>query len=330
MKKNNIIKSMLYACVLTACVAGLGACSDEEDYDFPGDPYNRVFLVDSKPTYKIVQTPVSTIGSVSFSTTLKSIYKATANIQATVQLDNSLVATYNEAHGTKYEAIPESALTLRNATLTIPAGSTVTQDTLHLSLTDDANVLKTLDNENGYLIPLRLVSAEGGDAQPSTDVNTAYLKVTVTEDNVNHDATKNDIKGTLVADQTGWTVTTNGNVQSWYEPIETLLDGDASSYCSIRGNGDELHLIIDMKKEYTFDAITLYYSSYWGESGALSDAMQIYTSSDGENWKSSGENTSPSAAYCVFYAPITARYIRLTTSGAGTIMAGVFNIYATK
>lgn len=71
---------------------------------------------------------------------------------------------------------------------------------------------------------MRLVSAEGGNSQLSTNMLApSFLTITVTEDNMNHEATQYTGTGTLVADQTGWTATTNGTVQSWYEPIEAIL-----------------------------------------------------------------------------------------------------------
>lgn len=325
--KKNILKNMLYACISAICIAGLGACSDEEEYDFPGDPYNRVYLVDNSTTYKVVQTPIGSVSNVDFRTILKCTRPASGNIKATVEVDNSLIAAYNEEKGTSYEGVPESAVSIKNATLTIPAGSMIAADTLELSLTEDETILKSLTSENGYLIPLRIVTADGGDAQPSTNINSAYLIVTVTEDNVNHDATESDIKGTLVADQTGWTATTGEGIDNYGQSLETLFDNDGSSYAYLYGSNPNLD--IDLGKEYTFDAITLYYSGYWGDGqGGFSNGTKVYTSSDGTTWKPSGEMTGTSK-FCVFYAPITTRYVRIVYSNSYW-QIGVFNIYATK
>ena len=68
----------------------------------------------------------------------------------------------------------------------------------------------------------------------------SFLTITVTEDNMNHEATQYTGTGTLVADQTGWTATTNGTVQSWYEPIEAIFDGNYETYCSISNRSGEL------------------------------------------------------------------------------------------
>ena len=328
------IKNLFYIGVLALCTASLAACSDEETYDFPGDSYNRVYMPDKSGTYKIVQTPISSISNLKFETSLKCTQKASDAIKATVEIDNSMIAAYNEQHKTNYEEMPASALAIENATMTIPAGDMASMDTLRLTMSQDESLVSTLRSPNGYLIPLRLTTTTGGASQPSTNVFSTYLVVTVTEDNVNHEAVESDITGALVANQTGWSATTNGTVDTWGDPIETLFDGDTSSYCYISASG-ELNLDINMGKSYTFDAITLYYgySSSWGnyEYGCLTAGMTIFTSKDGTTWQSAGEITGGTSKFCMFYAPLTAQYVRLVKPKGSyntTIQGGIFNVYA--
>jgi hypothetical protein len=326
------MKNIFYIGMLALSIASLTACSEEEEtYDFPGDPYNRVYLVDKSNAYKIVQTPISTVSTLNFETPLKCTQKATENIKATVEIDNSMIAAYNEEHETDYEAIPASALVIENATMNIPAGDMATMDTLRIKLSENYDVTKDLKSEKGYLIPLRLTTTEGGASQPSSNIFSTHLIVTVTEDNVNHTAVESDITGTLVADQTGWSATTNGTVMAYYQPLTTLFDDDPSSYCGISNSTESLNLDIDMGKPYTFDAIALWYSYYsYYEYGSLSSGMTICTSNDGTSWQSAGEITG-TLKFCVFYAPVTARYIRLVkprTSSTVSLMGGIFNVYA--
>ena len=338
MKEMNMknIKNIFYAGLLVLGIISFTACSDEETYDFPGDPYNRVYIPDNSGSYKIIQTPISSISNLEFETILKCTQKASENIKATVEVDNSLIAAYNEEHGTHYEAIPAAALVIENAIMNIPAGAMATTDTLRITTTEKAEVVSTLRSQNGYLIPLRLTTIEGGASQPSTNFFSTYLIVTVLEDNVNHDAVEEDITGALVTNQTGWSATTNGTVSAWGDPIETLFDGDMSTYCTLSNNSEDLKLDINMGKPYTFDAITLYYGySYpgWGsyEYGSLSGGMTIYTSNDGTTWQSAGGITGNDSKFCVFYAPITAQYIRLMKpqgSYGASLDGGIFTIYA--
>lgn len=332
-------KNLFYIGAFTICSLSLAACDKEDVYDVYGDPYNRVYTLDNSQAFKIVQTPISTISNVDFKWPAKCSKKASDNIKVKVIVDNSLIAAYNEEHGTEFEAMPTEALVLNNMEMTIPAGSMAVSDTAHVQLTDNADVLGTLKSEKGYIIPLRLESAEGGNSQLSTNMlEPTFITVSVTEDNMNHEVTTYNGTGTLVADQSGWTATTNGSVQSWYDPIESIFDGDYQTYCYISNRSGELYLDIDMGKQYTFDAIKMTTNGYdettWEEkeTGAFSAGMTVSTSDNGTDWKSQGQ-VEQKAEACVFYAPLTARYIRITVPNAGgwygaSLQCGVFNVYA--
>ena len=164
-------KNLFYIGMFALCSIGFAACDDEETYDVYGDSFNRVYIYDNSKAYKIVQTPISTVSNVDFKWPAKCSQKASGTIKATVVVDNSLIAAYNEEHGTVFEAMPAEAIVLENAEMTIPAGKMVVADTVRVKLTDDANVLSTLKSEKGYIIPLRLVSAEG----PNTLLSTCLL-----------------------------------------------------------------------------------------------------------------------------------------------------------
>lgn len=326
-------KNLFYIGMFAICVLGFAACGDDEAYDVYGDPYNRVYILDNSKEYKIVQTPVSTVSNVDFTWEARCSKKASGDIRVTVAVDNSLIDAYNEEHDTEFEALPVEAVMLENAEMTIPAGEMVVADAVHLKLTDDTNILSTLKSEKGYIVPLRLVSAEGGNSQLSTNMLApSFLTITVTEDNMNHEAIQYTGTGTLVADQTGWTATTNGTVQSWYDPIESIFDGNGETYCYISNRSGDLWLDVDMGKPYSFDGIRMMSSSYYGDSGSFSAGMTVSTSDNGTDWKAQGEIESD-AEDCVFYAPLTARYIRITVPNAGgwygaSLECGVFNVYA--
>lgn len=332
-------KNLFYIGAFTICSLSLAACDKEDVYDVYGDPYNRVYTQDNSQAFKIVQTPISTISNVDFKWPAKCSKKAIENIKVKVIVDNSLIADYNEEHGTGFEAMPTEALVLNNMEMTIPAGSMAVSDTAHVQLTDNADVLGALKSDKGYIIPLRLESAEGGDSQLSTNMlKPTFITVTVTEDNMNHDVTTYNGTGTLVADQSEWTATTNGSVKSWYDPIESIFDGDYQTYCFITNRSGELYLDVDMGKDYTFDGIKMTYSKYdfftdtQKEIGSFAVGMTVSISDNGIDWKSRGE-IEKQAESCVFYAPITARYIRITVPNGsgyygGTLQCGVFNVYA--
>lgn len=331
-------KNLFYIGMLTLCGICFTACSDDETYDVYGNPDNRVYIQDNSRAYKIVQTPISTVDNVDFKWVPRSSNKATGTIKVKVEVDNSLISAYNEEHGTEFEALPANAVVVENSEMTILAGEMVVSDTVNVKLTEDASILSTLKSEKGYIIPLRLVSAEGANSRLSTNrVSPSFLTITVTEDNMNHEATQYNGAGTLVADQSGWTVATNGSVSSWYDPINAIFDGNYETSTYITNTSGELQLDIDMGKACSFDGIKMTYQGYdssWNyvEVGAFVSGMTVSISDNGTDWKSQGEIHNDTEV-CAFYAPLTARYIRVTVPNAGgwygaTLQCGVFNIYA--
>lgn len=322
MKKSR--KNLFYIGLFALCTIGFTACGDDESYDVYGDPYNRVYIYDNSKEYKIVQTPISTANDVDFTWSAKCTRKANGTIKAMVAIDNSLISAYNEEHGTEFEAMPAEAIVLENAEMTIPAGAMEVSDAVHVKLTDDANVLSALKSEKGYIIPLRLVSAEGANAQLSTNmVSPSFLTITVTEDNVNHDATEADITGTLVADQTSWIVNVSSgsgsNLNNWF-------DGNSSTSATINDwSNYKVGFTVDMGQSYSFDAIVAYSFRYGGESASLPSGSKISISDDGINFKDVGETEN--SKFLIFYAPITARYIHVSTNSY-SITCSIFNIYA--
>lgn len=330
------IYNIFCAGLLILSALGLASCSEDETFDFAGDPYNRVYMTDYSKSFKVIQTPIGTISSVNLKVPMKCTQKAKGDIKVTVEVDNTMIKAYNDEFGTNYCEIPSNALSVKNSTMTIPTGGMITKDSIEISLVNDQQILSQLNSKDGYLIPIRITTAEGESSQPSTNFYSSFLAVTITNDNVNHDATEADITGTLVQDQTGWTATTNGSLSSWGSPIETIFDGDFSSYCQISANGEDIKLDVNMGKPYTFDAITLYYGydyGSWGkyEYNSFSNGMSIYTSNNGTDWTEAGTLTS-SPKSCVFYAPITAQYVRLVKPYTGSwndnLYCGTFNVYA--
>lgn len=204
------LKYLLGIGALTLGAAALTSC-DDETYDVYGDPSNLVYVPETSASYKLIQTPVSTIGSLECAFTAKCNKTAAGDIKVNLEIDNSLIEAYNNENGTSYVALPEEAVVFTNSLLTIPAGQMKSADNAVISLTDDADILKSLNASGGYLIPVRMSSVSGANAAPANSVKSiSYLTMTVTNDAVNHDASISDAKGTPVEDQSGWSL--SGNV----------------------------------------------------------------------------------------------------------------------
>lgn len=332
-------KSLLIIGVMALTTAVFTSCSDDEEYDFPGTTKNFVYQKDYSSTFKIIQTPISTISTVDVQIPVKCTQKAASDITVTFGVDNSLINAYNEEKGTDYVALPDGVIVIENQSVVIPAGEMTGTETVNITTTDDESVLNKLTDENTYLVPIVRKSVSGANAIPSEQVNpVTYITLSVIHDNVHHGASADDIKGALVSDQTGWTASVNEGTTVSGGNISNLFDGNMTTTVTFqnRNNGSPTELTVDMGKEYTFDAFTLYYGySYpgWGDYtyGQLSSDLTITTSSDGQKWTKVGvmEN-GDSSIFMVFYAPITARYIKISKpySYYSRIYGGVFNVYA--
>lgn len=323
-----------------ALAAGITSCSDDEEYDFPGTTTNFVYQKDGSSSFKIIQTPISTISTVDVQIPVQCTKKAQSDIKVTFGIDNSLIEAYNTEHGTNYVALPENVLVIENETVTIPSGEMKAETTVNIKTTDDESVLNQLSSENDYLVPIVRKSVTGSNAVPSEQVNpVTYIVMTVVHDNVHHGAGKDDIKGTMVADQSGWSATVNEGT-SVSGNILNIFDGNMTTTATMQNRSqDGIDLTVDMGKSYTFDALTIYYGySYsWGGQtqeyvyGQLTSDLEITTSIDGQKWTKVGlmEN-GDSNEVMVFYAPITARYIKVHKpySYYARFYCGVFNVYA--
>lgn len=328
----------LFAGALALCSVGFVSCDDDDEYDFPGDSHNRVYTADHSTTYKLVQTPAGAMGSFECKIPAKCNQIASGDIKVTLEVDHSLVDQYNAEHGTSFLPMPEEAIIIENPVMTIPAGQMASADTTKISLVDNQDILLTLTASEGYILPVRMTTVNGGGGAPATSVkSTSYLTMTITNDAVNHDATLSDATGTPVADQSGWSVTGNVNIGNY----SVYFDGEPKNNITLDSESD-IELIFDMGQEYSFDAIEAKYASGWGSwistYGSLSDGTTISISSDKTKWTSVAaiENAGWSGAqYVVFWGPLTARYIKLnipaTESYWGTeasFQCGYFNVYA--
>lgn len=311
---------------LVLATASFSACSDEE-YDFPGDSRTLVYAADFSGSYKVVQTPAGAMGSMSVPVTAKSNSRAVSDIKVTVAVDNDLIDAYNEEHGTSYLPLPAEALVLDKTEITIPAGEMVSAEAVTVSLTEDQEVLKNLNDDNGYIIPVRLASVSGGGAALATSIKSiSYLTIGITNDAVNHDGILADSKGTPVDDWTGWSISANDFRDSWSSSgIESVFDGDAKNYWAIQGNSDELIVTVDMGKSYKFDAIQAKYADGWGsyitDYGSFPGGTKIAISSDGSNWSNVGEvkvGNSRAALYVLLWGYLEARYIKLTINSTSS------------
>lgn len=327
-------KNLFYIGMFTLCALGFAACSDEETYDVYGDPYNHVYLYDGGNKFNFVHTPVSSISTLDMELPLYCNHKSPKSFSALVEVDNSLVKAYNEANNTEYAEVPISALNIENGEVYFEQGSLVSSNALHITANEN---IADLRNSNGYVIPLRLVSATN-DVKVVEDRATTYIFVNVSEDTDNIADEAVDPKGTLVQDRTGWTaIVPEGSTYStsWNKSEEpdymfsNSKEPSGAGYWYGRMRNQEFPVIINLGKAYTFDGMKAYYSYYNYENTTWTNRSLVEISNNGTDWESVGTLSNTNVTQ-TFYAPVTAQYIKITVpqSYSAYFRCSDFNIYA--
>ena len=234
------IKNIFYVGMLALCTMSFTACSDEETYDFPGDPYNHVYLQDKGGTFTFVHTPISSISTLDLTLPLYCNHRVTSNFIAKVEVDNSLVAAYNEENNTEHAEIPVSSLVMENTEIRFEQGGLMSVNELHITTNEAINELRDV---NGYLIPIRITAVEGENCKIVDKMSTTYVIVNVKEDtdNIYDDAADELVTGTLVSDRSGWTaiVPDGADAQAMFTESDDYWSGRASAA------GEELPVILN-------------------------------------------------------------------------------------
>ena len=265
---------------------------------------------------KIKHLPASSSSDLNLEFPVKVAPAGTAAINATVAVDNSLIAAYNEANGTHYEALPAANLNLQFADVSIAAGE-VKSDVVKLSLTGDLTGLRAA---GGYLIPLKITSSTA----VSESNGVVYVFVEAVEQLFKSGPTTADLAG----------LTRETNRDGW-----SAKDGNGSPVTNIFGqsswSGSSADpIIVDLGKEYEIGAAALcsVYSNY-GDYYRLRTAT-VHYSTDGVNFTGMGTAESGDFVWdgnysvAVLEGTVKARYIKVSALGANYFYGlNNFNIY---
>lgn len=272
-----------------------------------------------------------------FTATLSSVVETDANLE--LQVDNSLVAAYNDYYYTEYKTIDPSLVNFSEA-LHFAAGTMASDNTVTFSIPELENL------ENGeYLIPINIKVDPKGAFSVNTNKKVRYLFVNKKEflGNILPGATS--VEGVVITDMTGWeyTVEGQGTTAMGGDPLSTMFDGDNTAMGWYSSVGGKRQVKVDMTKDHTLAGwrmgIILASNSY-----AILKLHDIATSSDGVNWtaqKADGDAVAIGAPdadkwqYVRFVEPVTCRYIRMNYnkaegSSGGFIGSNEFNAIAPK
>lgn len=328
-----------------ALTASLASCSDDVTYDYPGVDGQVVISPTVNSEYTIVKTPVGyQAPSIDWSIEARTRINATEPVVVKFEIDNTLVDSINKANDTEYLAMPDGMVTLEvpalpvedegaetssragnPVTLTIPVGTTVSNQKVTAVITNDESKLSTLDLTKEYVVPVRMTEVTSANARLAvSSSNVSYMAFNLVEAMINQDGSPT---GTIVpkADRQDWNAVEGGGASEWWGweyPI--IYESDYSYGMYSKGS----YVDFDFGKEYTFDGV--YAFPYYGSSSytLFKPGTDLFTSEDGTNWTYLGTSEGYKSTVA-FYAPVTTRYLRVQlVQSEGYVAITKFSIYA--
>lgn len=297
------IKNIFFALGGALLLAGsFASCSDEEEYDFDGIPYTRIYFANANTLTQgaVIKTPVGNFTSLDAEKTIKTTAPTTKTIQVKFAIDNSLVEAYNEKNGTEYVAAPDGAFSLSTDQLTIEADTTASKEGIALAVSEAG--IEQLEPGNEYLVPVVISDSSDADYRISSNVGFAYYLVQVSSKLINENGT---LSGLTLLDKTGWSVTCTDDGAT---NLQNIVDGSNSTYAKF-SRADNHEVVIDLGGETSFKGIEVYmYRYYYGFNGC-----ELDYSTDGSTWNGIGTvaNNRSSSLSCVLYGSVNARYVRI-------------------
>lgn len=247
----------------------------------------------------IINTPVGVFGGVDskFTVSLKaSVY---TDVQLSAEIDNSLIAAYNEENGTSYEALPSDfASALKINAATIKPGE----------LSGDVAV--TMDNEKAkqlsgsYIVPMHIAMTYSDGTKKVFD-EPVYTTIGVKESLINDNATS--IPGTK-GDVKTYSVVSAENLDP--EEFSGLFSDDWNASWPFLEKKETAAFTVDLGAEKNLVAFNI--DNYVGKEYTL------YFSNDGNTWKEIGSTAGHTAVYdrstweqaYVMYGAVKCRYIK--------------------
>ncbi|MFV0554721.1 MAG: BT_3987 domain-containing protein [Mangrovibacterium sp.] len=237
--------------------------------------------------------------------------EATVDVIATIEVDETLVAAYNEENKTSYKVFPKTALKDFDSEVKIPAGCLQTPDTVVMKF--DVEAL----TPGNYLLPIAIESVKSEDKgiYASSTAGVIYKKFTVSIDNV---AEGNLIASSPYLSRTKWSVTTNDEYNPISYGIDKLTDDDVDTYWSGTGTVQS-EITVDMGEVKTVQGFSVYYKT---SSGYYAPTYyQVFVSDDGESWDSYGQAGSYASVFAYatkeaevginFIKPVSKQYYKI-------------------
>lgn len=309
---------------MAAVSMGLASCGDDDNYDVVGNPANLVYfnIAHDYPAnmpkntfaYTVYHTPVGS--SLNSGPGQMDLYVTSTKVASHDITVNVELLPQETVEG--YASIPADAgfsVTLPSTTLTIPAGSNVS-NSVTLSVNTSATDWSKFTEES-YLLPIRISSVNG--AESSVEKNYAYIGINtdVKDGMLDAEADVSSVEGlTMIQPASSWTcfIDCPDKGVEKADVSEMMFDSNPDTYLFLKNAADGLNMetttTIDFGQTQKVSAIMFNYYFRWY---TVKDAT-LYTTVDGETWVNQGTlswNSDTYQRYFVFWAPMEIRGVRV-------------------
>lgn len=156
---------LLLAVVLA--VLGSGCLKDDE---YSVDNEGTIYMSQAyQNRAALTLYDIDSIQDINFGASYGGLRAAASDITVSFQVDESLIADYNQRNGTSFIAFPHASYTIPDLNSVIRSGK-IDSDPLKIKV--DA---KQLERGQPYMIPVRMISAGGGTPDPNLSI--AYFRI---------------------------------------------------------------------------------------------------------------------------------------------------------
>ncbi|MBP3827828.1 MAG: DUF1735 and LamG domain-containing protein [Prevotella sp.] len=163
------IKYHIISAALLLLMGGtmLTSCKNDGGFDYDKAGF-YISDTEASPvvTFAVEDTPAS------YDVTVRSTKQVENDVTVSLALDLAKVEEYNKLNGTSYQPIPQNAVQLENAQVTIKEGTAI-------STSAAVRVVSTEDFTEGvtYVIPVSVTQVSGSDNEVLPGSKTIYLKI---------------------------------------------------------------------------------------------------------------------------------------------------------
>ena len=227
-------------------------------------------------------------------------WNADADIRISLSIDYDKIELYNSLNSTNYLPMPVD-VTLSTDAITIPKGSNMASDELALIFADAMAGMPL--EEARYMIPIVMKAVEGEGAEMDEDAKVYYVAINCVLQPFAIES--GSTAGTRLTYDGSWTMTVNGQDNSWGYPWTDLLSGNAVDYWS---TGEEMIIDFGSEQNLWFIQIGTSYGSNYSYK-----KMKVETSTDGSLYEGDEVTVTPGKTINIkITEPRPIRYLRLT------------------